>query len=99
MILEITVPGSVAAGTWEGENLIGDYLNRDLLDRVDNVDEDLVEPGTQNSEAAYTIGGSDTSENANPFTDANGGNIGVTAAELEMGGGVIWEMLEACERK
>ncbi|MBD3210216.1 hypothetical protein GF318_02440, partial [Candidatus Micrarchaeota archaeon] len=34
--LEITVPGTVAAGTWTGENLIGDYLNRRLLDREAN---------------------------------------------------------------
>ncbi|MBU0532612.1 hypothetical protein KKB44_03900, partial [Candidatus Micrarchaeota archaeon] len=32
--LEITVPGSIAAGTWTGENLIGDFLNRELMDRV-----------------------------------------------------------------
>ncbi|MBU1681936.1 hypothetical protein KKE38_03890, partial [Candidatus Micrarchaeota archaeon] len=31
--LEITVPGSVAAGTWTGDNLIGDFLNRELFDR------------------------------------------------------------------
>jgi len=34
--LEITVPGSVASGTWTGSNLIGDFLNRQLLDREPN---------------------------------------------------------------
>jgi hypothetical protein len=69
--LEITVPGSVAAGTWTGENLIGDYLNRKLLDREPSVD-------PTDSDQAYEMGGSDTSENANPFTDGVGGNIGAT---------------------
>jgi hypothetical protein len=67
--LEITVPGTVAAGTWTGDNLIGDYLNRELLDREDNLD-----PG--DSDQAYEMGGSDTSENANPFTDGMAGSLG-----------------------
>ena len=69
--LEITIPGTVAAGTWTGENLIGDYLNRELLDREGNLD-------PTDSDQAYEMGGSDTSENANPFTDGIGGNIGPT---------------------
>ncbi len=74
--LEITVPGSIAAGTWQGENLIGDYLNRELLDRErDDV-------GNTNSE--YPMTTSDTSENANPFTDGTGlgGNIGASQTFL-----------------
>ncbi len=72
--LEITVPGSVAAGTWQGDNLIGDYLNRELEDRIDNIAGD--------SDAEYEIGGSDTSDNANPFTDGNGGDIGLSNSFL-----------------
>jgi hypothetical protein len=67
--LEITVPGAAAAGTWTGDNLIGDYLNRQLLDREGNVD-------NTDSDEAYEIGTSDTSDNANPFTDGAGGDIG-----------------------
>jgi len=66
--LEITVPGSTAAGTWTGDNLIGDFLNRQLGDRKANVLAD--------SNTAYPLGGSDTSDNANPFTDGTTGNIG-----------------------
>ncbi|MFH1404691.1 MAG: hypothetical protein ABIH21_01170, partial [Patescibacteria group bacterium] len=69
--LEITVPGSVAAGTWTGDNLIGDFLNRELFDREPNAD-------NTDSDQAYENGGSDTSENANPFTDGTGGDIGVS---------------------
>ncbi|MFH1685730.1 MAG: hypothetical protein ABH983_05500 [Candidatus Micrarchaeota archaeon] len=69
--LEITVPGSVAAGTWTGDNLIGDFLNRELFDREPNDD-------NTDSDQAYENGGSDTSENANPFTDGTGGDIGVS---------------------
>lgn len=72
--LEITVPGSVAAGTWQGENLIGDYLNRELEDREDNIAGD--------SDSEYEIGGSDTADNANLFTDGNGGDIGLTKSFL-----------------
>jgi len=71
--LEITVPGSIAAGTWQGENLIGDYLNRELLDRErDDV-------GNTNSE--YPMTTSDTSENANPFTDGTGGGGSIGASQ------------------
>ena len=66
--LEITVPGAVAAGTWTGENLIGDFLNRELMDREENLAGD--------SDAEYELSSSDTSENANPFTDGSGGSIG-----------------------
>ncbi len=48
-------------------NLIGDYIDRTLLDRQDH--------GSL-GDGAYEMGGSDTSENANPFTDGNGGSIG-----------------------
>ncbi|MFH1685155.1 MAG: hypothetical protein ABH983_02510, partial [Candidatus Micrarchaeota archaeon] len=50
--------------------LIGDHINRRLGDREDNIAGD--------SDSAYTIGGSEESENANPFTDGNGGDIGVS---------------------
>jgi hypothetical protein len=70
--LEITVPGSIAAGTYTFGNLIGDFVNRDLNDRVDNVDS----LSTDYSKAAYGMTGSDTSVNANPFTDGSTGNIG-----------------------
>lgn len=67
--LEITVPGSVASGTWTGDNLIGDYLDRTLQDR--RLDND-----STNTDSAYPIGGADTSDNANPFTNGMTGNIG-----------------------
>jgi len=66
--LEITVPGSVASGTWVGNNLIGDYLDRTLWDRLAS--------NTTNDVSSYTFGSGDTSESANPFTDGNGSNIG-----------------------
>ncbi|MFH0884276.1 MAG: S-layer protein, partial [Candidatus Micrarchaeota archaeon] len=78
--LEITVPGSVAAGTWTGENLIGDYLNRALLDREPNDD-------PTDSDQAYEMSGSDTSEGANPFTDGLTGNIGPTEEFMYKVGG------------
>ena len=71
--LQITVPGSVAAGTYTFGNLIGDYVNRDLSDRIDNV----ASSDPDYTKVAYPMGGSDTSDNANPFTDGTaGGNIG-----------------------
>jgi hypothetical protein len=70
--LQITVPGATAAGTYTFNNLIGDYLNRRLIDREDNTD-------SSNANEGYQIGGSDTSDNANPFTDGtSGGSIGPT---------------------
>ncbi|MFH1393515.1 MAG: hypothetical protein ABIH29_01400 [Candidatus Micrarchaeota archaeon] len=68
--LQITVPGSAMEGTYTVNNLIGDYLNRRLKDREDNVAGD--------SDSDYPMGGSDVSENANPFTDGTGpgGSIG-----------------------
>ncbi len=65
--LEITVPGSVASGTATVGNLIGDLLNRKLEDRVSNA--------VASTANAYAMG-SDTSENANPFTDGVSSNIG-----------------------
>ena len=62
--LDITVPGTVAAGTWTGQNLIGDYLDRTLQDR---------QPDTAttaaNGVSGYSLGASDTSTTANPFTN------------------------------
>ncbi len=70
--LEITVPGAIAEGTYAINNLIGDYLNRRLTDRYENVPD----TDAQYTDAAYPIGGSDVSENSNPFTDGIGSNIG-----------------------
>ncbi|MBU0591660.1 hypothetical protein KKD40_05560 [Candidatus Micrarchaeota archaeon] len=70
--LEITVPGSTAMGTWTGENLIGDHLDRQLLDR----DYNGAAADVNDSDNAYTIGGSDTVDTANPFTDGNSSNLG-----------------------
>ncbi|MFH0884162.1 MAG: hypothetical protein V1861_00445, partial [Candidatus Micrarchaeota archaeon] len=78
--LEITVPGSIAAGTWTGDNLIGDYLNRALQDR-----EPIDDP--TDSDQAYELVGSDTSEGANPFTDGLTGNIGPTEEFMYKVGG------------
>ncbi len=63
--LSITVPGSVASGTYTFGNLIGDWVNRDLLDRIDNVADSSVNFNS----AGYKPGGSDTSSDASPFTD------------------------------
>ncbi len=54
---------------WEGKNLIGDHLDRTLGDREAHT-------SALEMASAYPIGGSDTNENANPFTDGNGGTIG-----------------------
>jgi len=66
--LEITVPGGVAEGSYTVNNLIGDYLNRRLEDREDNIADD--------TDSDYPMGGSDISDNANPFTNGIGGSIG-----------------------
>ncbi|MBD3210449.1 hypothetical protein GF318_03640 [Candidatus Micrarchaeota archaeon] len=66
-------------------NLVGDYLNRSLLDRTDN--------GFGNPEAEYAMGGSDTSENANPFTDGMGGSIGPSEAFLNRTDDALFEPL------
>ena len=71
--LEITVPGTTALGTWTGNNLIGDYLNRRLLDRKDNNESD--------SDTAYQLGTSDTSDSANPFTAGSGSTSGIGSDE------------------
>jgi len=67
--LEITVPGSIAAGTWTGNNLIGDFIDRTLQDRKPDTN-------TADTDSSYPPGGSDTSDNANPFTNGATGNIG-----------------------
>ncbi|MBI5227274.1 hypothetical protein HY988_01680 [Candidatus Micrarchaeota archaeon] len=66
--LEITVPGSVASGTWTVSNLIGDYLDRTLWDRKNRNSSDTT--------VSYPLGTSDTSDSANPFTDGNGNTLG-----------------------
>ncbi|MHA2069358.1 MAG: hypothetical protein ACXABY_33780, partial [Candidatus Thorarchaeota archaeon] len=66
--LEVTVPGSVAAGTYTMNNLIGDYINRELLDRNEGLEEYLR--------------GSDTSDTANPFTDGTGAALGPSNTEM-----------------
>lgn len=72
--IEITVPGAVAEGTYTINTLIGDYINRRLLDRKANTGGD--------TDAEYPLGGTDVSENANPFTNGVGGNIGVSETFL-----------------
>jgi hypothetical protein len=62
--LEVTVPGAVAAGTYTVNNLIGDKINRDLLDR-DN-----------GGQTIYNISGSDTTDPSNPWKNGKGSNIG-----------------------
>jgi hypothetical protein len=77
--LQITVPGGAVEGTYTVNNLIGDYLNRRMLDRVDNVPD--TDPDY--TDAAYPLGGSDVSENANPFTDGSAsGSLGPTEEYL-----------------
>ncbi len=67
--LAITVPGSVTSGTYTINNLIGDYLNRELDDR------DL-------GQTNYSLG-SDTADDANPFTlGTNSGTLGPTDTNL-----------------
>jgi len=51
------------------KNLIGDYLNRDLLDR-------------DKSQKSYSFGTPETDPNANPFSDGAGGNLGPTDVNL-----------------
>ncbi len=82
--LQITVPGATAAGTYTFNNLIGDWLNRRLLDREDNMD-------PTNANEGYAIGGSDTSDNANPFTDGtSSGSIGPTQEFMYRIGGDVY---------
>lgn len=83
--LEITVPGQVAEGTYTINTLIGDFLNRRLLDRVGNIGGD--------TDAEYPMGGTDVSENANPFTDGVGGNIGVGETFLNRVTGTMFSPL------
>jgi len=65
--LDITVPGTTAAGAWTGDNLIGDYLDRTLLDRaVDNT------TTAANGISGYSLGASDTTPTSNPFTNGAG---------------------------
>ena len=71
--LEITVPGSIATGTWQGTNLIGDYLNRELWDRQGT--------NSTDTDSSYLMSTSDTSEFANPFT--NGASSAFTDAPSE----------------
>ncbi len=51
------------------ENLIGDFMNKTLQDRVDN--------NTFEPDSFYEMGGSDLSDTANPFTDGSGSNLGI----------------------
>jgi len=73
--LEITVPGQVAEGTYTINTLIGDFLNRRLLDRVDN--------SAGGSDVEYPYATSETSENANPFTDNAGNQLSHVAGAKE----------------
>jgi len=66
-------------------SLIGDHLNRSLGDREDNI------PGDSDSE--YPLGGSHTSENANPFTNGMGGDLGVTESFMHQIDGMDTDLL------
>jgi len=55
-------------GSTQVRNLIGDYANRALVDRVDN--------DPLNSDTAYNDFESDISTNANPFADGEGNTLG-----------------------
>ena len=68
--LEITVPGATVTGTYTAGNLIGDYLDRALLDR-----------GGSSSEIYYTHS-SDIATDANPFTDGSSSTIGPSNTRL-----------------
>ncbi|MEM3075379.1 MAG: hypothetical protein QW590_00990 [Candidatus Bilamarchaeaceae archaeon] len=65
---EASAPCENLAEKYALNNLIGDYLNRTLDDRVPN------EVGNTNAE--YPFETAETSENANPFSDGMGGTIG-----------------------
>ncbi len=69
--IQVDVPNSVTSGTWTGTNYIGDYLDRTLFDRKSH-------DTTYSSETdyAFPMTGSDTSDNANPFTDGASSNLG-----------------------
>ncbi len=54
----------------EVKNLIGDYLNRDLEDREDNMPNDM--------NSSYPFETPEMHEDANPFADGTGGSIGPT---------------------
>lgn len=57
--LEIKVPGGAVAGQYTFGTLLGDYIDRNLLDR-------------QEEKTTYDFGTSDISDTANPFTDGDG---------------------------
>jgi len=74
--LDITVPGSVAAGTWTGWNLIGDYIDRTLGDRVDH--------SSVTSTNGYLLLGSDTSTGISPVADGTGHALGSYSGEQSL---------------
>jgi len=71
--LDATVDGGVYNGpaepcTWK-EHLIGDTLDRRNCDRQGHT-------GPEGASQSYPLGGPDTSDETNPFTDGKGGSIG-----------------------
>jgi len=58
-------------------NLIGDYLNRDLLDR-------------DNGAKDYSLSTSETDQNANPFSDGAGGSIGLDKTSMNRVDGTMF---------
>lgn len=66
--LQIKVPGSVTEGTYTVNNLIGDVLNRRLIDRVAN------SAGVTTTD--YPLGTSDVADTAHAATDGSSTTIG-----------------------
>jgi len=62
--VSLTVPGAAMEGTYTMNTLIGDFINRRLIDRIDN--------SVGGSDVAYELSTIETSDNANPFTDNKG---------------------------
>lgn len=76
--MELAGCGSETIGSTNQEitfaNLIGDHIDRNLGDRKKRKFLD--------SDTAYQIGGSDTSTNANPFTNGVGGILDSAPSEV-----------------
>ncbi len=70
--LEVTVPGTTAAGVHDFSTLIGDYVDRTLQNRINNITTDDL----------YSLTNSETDVDANPFSNGNNSNIGLGATAL-----------------
>jgi hypothetical protein len=84
--MEIPAPCENLTERYQINNLIGDYLNRRVDDRIPN------EVG--NTDAEYTFETAETSENANPFSDGEGGSIGPTETFMHRITGDVFSPLE-----